>query len=88
MAISVNAATVVPPVTTAASTNTNVNAKINEKFSDEIGGKQHYVLRVNIPDKGTFYRLQVGPFASGKEAEQYCFSLVSAGQGCILAHGK
>jgi hypothetical protein len=43
---------------------------------------------VEIEDKGTFYRLQAAPFASAKEAEALCVTLVGAEQPCFLAKGK
>jgi hypothetical protein len=62
--------------------------KISTKFSDEVRGKQHFVVRVDLGKKGVYYRLQLAPFGSSHAAEEFCLDFVSAGQGCILAKGK
>lgn len=58
------------------------------KFASEVKSKQHYVVRADLGSKGVYYRLQVAPFASPKDAEQFCLDFVSAGQGCMVAKGK
>jgi len=63
-------------------------AKISKIFSDNVSDKEHYIVRVDLGDKGVFYRLQVGPFASSKTAEHYCLDFVSAGRACFLAKRK
>lgn len=62
--------------------------RIAKKFANDVQGKEHYILRADLGSKGVFYRLQMGPFSSTKAAEEFCFSLVSQGQGCIVAHTK
>lgn len=62
--------------------------KIEKKFSGEVSGKQHYIVRADLGAKGIFYRLQVAPFDSSKDAERYCMSFVSEGQGCMPVKGK
>lgn len=62
--------------------------KIVKKFASEVRGKEHYVVRVDLGAKGVFYRLQVGSFASPKDAESFCVDLVSEGQSCIMARSK
>lgn len=54
------------------------------KFPDELGSKQHYVVRVTVKGK-QYYRLQAAPLASSHAAEQLCMTLISSGQACILA---
>jgi cell division septation protein DedD len=63
-------------------------AKISQQFSDDLKGKQHYVMRADLGKKGVYYRLQVMPFASGKEADEFCLDFVSAGQPCFPTKGK
>jgi hypothetical protein len=63
-------------------------AKISSKFATEIGSKEHYIVRADLGEKGIYYRLQVAPFASAKEAEQFCLTFVTAGQNCFLAKAK
>lgn len=61
--------------------------KISKKFSDELDGKQNYVVHVVVKGKN-FYRLQAAPFSSAKAAEELCMTLVSSNQGCFLAKDK
>jgi hypothetical protein len=63
-------------------------ARIAHKFSDDMADKQHYIVRADLGGKGVFYRLQLAPFPSSGDAEQFCLDFVSAGQGCIVAQGK
>ena len=63
-------------------------AKLSKQFATEIGSKEHYIIRADLGEKGVYYRLQVAPFASAKEAEQFCLTFVSAGQNCFLAKAK
>jgi hypothetical protein len=62
--------------------------KIARQFEDDVKGKQHYVVRADLGSKGVYYRLQMAPFASSADAEQFCLDFVSAGQGCIVTKGK
>ncbi len=62
--------------------------KISKKFSNEFAGKQDYIVRVDLGDKGIFYRLQVAPFDSKNAAEDFCKTLSNANQGCLLAKDK
>ncbi len=62
-------------------------AKIASQFADEMGGKQHYIVRVTVNGK-VFYRLQAAPFSTAQEAESLCVTMVASGQGCFLAKGK
>jgi hypothetical protein len=42
------------------------------------------IKRVDLGDKGIYFRAMVGPFASGNEASEVCSSLKSAGGQCIV----
>jgi hypothetical protein len=53
------------------------------KFSDLFSGKGSDVERADL-DRGTFYRLRVGPFASSAEAKTFCDGLKSRGQDCLV----
>lgn len=61
--------------------------RISSTYSDDLSGKQHYVIHVTVNGKH-YYRLQAGPFASSKAASSTCVSLVGDGQGCFLAKNK
>jgi len=63
-------------------------AKLSRQFAGELKGKNHYIVRVDLGDKGIYYRLQVAPFTSTKEAEQFCLTFVSADKGCFPVKAK
>lgn len=54
------------------------------KFGAQLGGKPHFIHRVDLGAKGTYYRALVGPYASGSEATELCSSLKAAGGQCII----
>ncbi|MCD6035561.1 MAG: Periplasmic protein TonB, links inner and outer rane [Rickettsiales bacterium] len=41
--------------------------------------------RADLKEKGIFYRLKAGPFASRSEAQVVCDALIKTGQGCFVA---
>jgi cell division septation protein DedD len=53
------------------------------KYPDQLGGRQPVIRRKDL-EKGVFYGVQVGPFASREEAVQLCESLKSAGGACMV----
>jgi hypothetical protein len=53
------------------------------KYPEQLGGRQPVIRRKDL-DKGTFYGVQVGPFASREDAVQLCESLKSAGGTCMI----
>lgn len=56
---------------------------------DLLGGLEHRIVAVTIADRGTFYRLQAGPFASRGDADTRCRALKAAGLACfILSPGR
>jgi hypothetical protein len=54
------------------------------KYAAVFGDREPLIKRVNIPDKGTYYRAQVGPFASASEANHFCSNLKIVGGQCIV----
>ncbi len=54
------------------------------KYPGQLGGKQPLINKVDLGAKGIYYRVMVGPFASGGEASQLCSSLKAAGGQCII----
>jgi hypothetical protein len=54
------------------------------KYAAQLGGKPHFIHRVDLGAKGTYYRALVGPYASGNEATEVCSSLKAAGGQCII----
>jgi hypothetical protein len=55
------------------------------KFPAILGKLDPNILRVDLGDKGVFFRVRVGPFASA-DAQKVCSSLKAAGGDCIIAH--
>ncbi|WP_204279119.1 SPOR domain-containing protein [Klebsiella aerogenes] len=49
-----------------------------------LGSQQHVIRRVELGEKGTYYRAMVGPFATREQAVQLCSSLKSAGGDCVV----
>jgi cell division septation protein DedD len=56
---------------------------LQAKFSAQLSGRQPVIRRKDL-EKGVFYGVQVGPFASREDAVQLCESLKSAGGACII----
>ena len=54
------------------------------KYAAVFGDREPYIKRVNIPEKGTFYRANVGPFATSSEANHFCSNLKIVGGQCIV----
>lgn len=59
--------------------------KMQAKYKTSLGKLGMMVQKVEIPNKGTMYRLQAGPVASKDAARTLCKRLVAAGQGCFIA---
>jgi hypothetical protein len=53
------------------------------KYPDQLSGRQPVIRRKDL-EKGVFYGVQVGPFASRDDAVQLCESLKSAGGACMI----
>ena len=49
------------------------------KYRSVLGSQPLVVKRVDLGEKGVYYRAFAGPFASSEEASQVCKSLMSAG---------
>jgi hypothetical protein len=54
------------------------------KFPGQLGSRQPLIHRVDLGDKGIYFRAMVGPFASAGEAGELCSSLKAAGGQCIV----
>ena len=54
------------------------------KFPSLLGGWQPIIRRAELGDRGTFYRAQIGPFATAEQAQDVCGSLKAAGGQCIV----
>ncbi len=57
---------------------------LQSRFPEQLGNQQVLVRRVDLGDKGVYYRAMVGPFANGSDATGLCSSLRAAGGQCIV----
>ena len=54
------------------------------KFPSVLGPHSSLVKRVDLGEKGVYYRAFAGPFGSSEEAAQVCSNLKSAGGQCFV----
>ena len=57
---------------------------LQAKFPNELGNRQVIIRRADLGSKGIVYRTNVGPFATVREASQFCASYKAAGGQCIV----
>ena len=57
---------------------------LQSKFPTELGGRRALIRRVDLGQKGVYYRAMVGPFASSDEASKLCSRLKAAGGSCFV----
>jgi hypothetical protein len=57
---------------------------LQAKFPSQLGGRQPIIHRVDLGDKGIYFRAMVGPFANSNEAGELCSSMKAAGGNCIV----
>jgi cell division septation protein DedD len=58
--------------------------QLQQKYSSVLGGQQASIRRVDLGERGVFYRAQVGPFGSRGQASEVCQSLKAAGGECVI----
>jgi cell division septation protein DedD len=59
-------------------------SKMQGKLGSYLEGKSEDIERADLGDKGIFYRLRIGPFASSDEAKSYCSGLKERGTDCLI----
>ncbi|HXA69389.1 MAG TPA: SPOR domain-containing protein, partial [Stellaceae bacterium] len=59
--------------------------RIKRQNSDLVGALSVSVDRIDLGDRGVFYRIHAGPIADAAQAERLCAQLRQRGVGCILA---
>ena len=59
-------------------------ANLSKRHADLFGGLQSTVVRVDLGQKGVFYRLQAGPFADEAAARSLCSRAKQRKLGCIV----
>ncbi len=57
---------------------------LQARYPNILGSYSVNVQRADVPDRGTFYRVRVGPF-SQNDAQRLCDDLRQAGGDCVLA---
>ena len=57
---------------------------LQTKFPSVLGPHSSLVKRVDLGEKGVYYRAYAGPFGSSEEAVQVCNNLKSAGGQCLI----
>ena len=57
---------------------------LQAKYPNQLGGHQVLICKVDLGQKGTFYRALVGPFATAGEANELCSGLKAAGGQCLI----
>jgi cell division septation protein DedD len=58
--------------------------RIRQRQADLLSTLSLITPRVDLGERGTFYRIQVGPIADAAQAERRCNELKRRGIGCIL----
>ena len=56
-----------------------IYADLAQKYPDQLGSRQPEVQEANVPEKGVFQRLVVGPPSSQQSARELCTQLKAAG---------
>ncbi len=59
-------------------------SKLQGKLGDYLSGKDDDVERADLGDKGVYYRLRIGPFASADAAKTFCAGLKERGTDCLI----
>ncbi|MCT4634893.1 MAG: SPOR domain-containing protein [Rickettsiales bacterium] len=57
---------------------------MSRKHSSVLKGYKHYIVSKDIPGKGIFQRLQVGPFKNKDLAQKACANFKDAGMNCFV----
>lgn len=56
---------------------------LQQKYPNVLGGREATIRRADLPNQ-TWYRVQVGTFATSEQASTFCNSLKDAGGQCIV----
>jgi hypothetical protein len=57
---------------------------LQAKYPSVLAGRQPIIRRADLGDRGTYFRTQVGPFATADLANDLCGNLKAAGGQCIV----
>ncbi len=58
--------------------------QLQAKYANVFGNYQANIKRVDLGDRGTFYRAMLGPFTNRDQAYEMCQNLKAAGGECIV----
>src|SRR5260370_1413216 len=58
--------------------------QLQSKYGNVFGNYQATIKRVDLGDRGTFFRAMLGPFANRDQAYEMCQNLKAAGGECIV----
>src|SRR5262249_17473711 len=58
-------------------------ARLQKAHPDLLGNLSATMVKADLGDKGTFYRIQAGPIADKAQADKLCGQLKPLGIGCI-----
>jgi cell division septation protein DedD len=57
---------------------------LQSKYPSVLAGRQPLIKRADLGDRGTYFRTQIGPFATADQANDLCGNLKAAGGQCIV----
>lgn len=61
-----------------------VYARLQGEYDDMLGRRDPFILRVDLGDRGIFYRVNVAGFATKAAADTFCADLKTRGQDCLV----
>ncbi|MED5324522.1 MAG: SPOR domain-containing protein, partial [Pseudomonadota bacterium] len=61
-----------------------VYARLQAEHDDLLGRRDPFILRVDLGDRGIFYRVNVAGFATKAAADSFCTDLKKRGQDCLV----
>jgi len=57
---------------------------VQRRFGSVVSGMKPSIKKAEVGDRGTFYRVRVGPWATSAEAAAFCSKLKAAGGDCVI----
>jgi cell division septation protein DedD len=58
-------------------------SEVTRRYSALFGGTRPYIVKADVPGKGTYYRVRFGPFAERTQVAGLCQQLKGQGQDCF-----
>lgn len=62
--------------------------KMIKKYPDLLSGRQRLIVKADLGERGTYWRLRVPGFANAIEGKSFCDKLSAKGQACMLTGDK